>query len=50
MRSQCITMLQTFRRAHAALLKELDNPRTYSEFSDELFELNKQVITLSGML
>ena len=50
MRSQCVTMLQTFRRAHAALLKELDNPRTYSEFSEELYELNKQVIALSEML
>lgn len=49
MRSQCVTMLQTFRRAHAALLKELDNPRTYSEFSDELFELNRQVIALAEM-
>lgn len=50
MRSQCVTMLQTFRRAHAALLKELDNPRTYSEFSEELYELNKQVIALSEIL
>ena len=50
MSSQCVTMLQTFRRAHAALLKELDNPRTYSEFSEELYELNKQVIALSEML
>ena len=49
MRSQCVTMLQSFRRAHAALLKELDNPRTYSEFSDELFELNRQVIALAEM-
>lgn len=50
MRKQCISMLQSFRRAHAALLKELDNPRTYSEFSDELFELNRQVLALFEML
>lgn len=50
MRTKCITMLQAFRRAHAALLKELDNPRTYSEFSDEMYELNKQVVALSEML
>lgn len=49
MRSQCITMLQSFRRAHAALLKELDNPRTYSEFSDALLELNNQILSLSHM-
>lgn len=49
MRTKCITMLQAFRRAHAALLKELDNPRTYSEFSDEMYELNRQVLALSEM-
>ena len=42
-RRQCITRLQAFRRAHIALLKELDNPRTYAEFSDALFELNRQI-------
>ena len=42
--------LQSFRRAHAALLKELDNPRTYSELSDELFELNRQVQALSELV
>ena len=43
MRRQCITTLQSFNRAHHALLKEMDNRRTYSEFADELFELNRQV-------
>jgi hypothetical protein len=47
-RRQCITRLQAFRRAHAALLKELDNPRTYSEFSDALFELNRQICAIGG--
>lgn len=46
-RRQCITRLQAFRRAHAALLKELDNPRTYAEFSDALFELNRQINLLN---
>jgi hypothetical protein len=50
LRRQCITMLQSFNRSHHALVKEMDNPRTYSEFSDELYELNKQVIALSEML
>lgn len=50
MNKHCISMLQSFRRAHAALLKELDNPRTYSELSDELFELNRQVQALSMLL
>ena len=45
-RRQCITRLQAFRRAHAALLKELDNPRTYAEFSDALFELNRQLYAI----
>ena len=40
MRKKCVNMLQSFRRAHAALLREMDNPRNYSEFSDELFDLN----------
>ena len=49
MNKRCISMLQSFRRAHAALLKELDNPRTYSELSEELFELNRQVLALSEL-
>ena len=46
MRRQCITMLQSFNRAHHALLKEMDNRRTYTEFADELIELNRQVLAL----
>ena len=42
-RRQCITRLQAFRRAHAALLKELQGGRGYEEFSDALFELNRQI-------
>ena len=49
MNKRCISMLQSFRRAHAALLKELDNPRTYSELSEELLELNRQVLALSEL-
>ena len=45
-RRQCITMLQSFRRAHAALLKEMETHRTYAEFADALFELNKQLTSL----
>jgi hypothetical protein len=46
-RRQCITRLQAFRRAHAALLKELEGGhRTYSEFSDALFELNRQLYAI----
>ena len=47
MRRQCITMLQSFSRAHHALLKEMDNHRTYTEFADELFELNRQILALT---
>lgn len=50
MNKHCISMLQSFRRAHAALLKELDNPRTYSELSEELLELNRQVLALSELV
>lgn len=46
-RRLCITKLQAFRRAHAALLKELDNPKNYAEYSDALFELNRQIVALS---
>ena len=46
-RRQCITRLQAFRRAHAALLRELqDGHRTYDEFSDALFELNRQIVDI----
>ena len=47
MRRQCITTLQSFNRAHHALLKEMDNHRTYTEFADELFELNRQILALT---
>ena len=40
-------MLQSFSRAHTALLSEMDNRRTYTEFADELFELNRQVLALT---
>ena len=42
-RRSCITMLQSFRRAHAALLKEMDKGPTAQEFLDELYELNRQI-------
>ena len=50
LRRQCITMLQSFSRAHNALLKEMDNHRTYTEFADELFELNRQILALTALL
>ena len=50
MRRQCVTMLQAFGRAHNALRKEMYNRRTYSEFADELFELNRQVLALAELL
>ena len=50
MRRQCITTLQSFSRAHHALLKEMDNRRTYTEFADELFELNRQILALTALL
>jgi hypothetical protein len=50
MRRQCITMLQAFGRAHNALRREMYNRRTYSEFTDELFELNRQVLALAELL
>lgn len=45
-RRQCITRLQAFRRAHTALLKELQGGRSYEEFSDALFELNRQIVEI----
>jgi hypothetical protein len=50
LRRRCITMLQSFSRAHSALLKEMDNPATYTEFLDELYELNKQVVEIADLL
>ena len=50
MRRQCITTLQSFNRAHHALLKEMDNRRTYTEFADELYDLNRQVLALAELL
>ena len=47
-RRRCITMLQSFGRVHSALVKEMQNRRTYSEFMDELFELNRQITAYSS--
>ena len=47
-RRRCITMLQSFGRAHSALVKEMQTRRTYSEFMDELFELNRQITVYSS--
>ena len=47
-RRRCITMLQSFGRAHSALVKEMHTRRTYSEFMDELFELNRQITAYSS--
>ena len=49
LRRHCISMLQSFSRAHSALLKEMDNRRSYSEFTDELFELNRQISVIRKM-
>ncbi len=50
LRRNCITMLQSFARAHAALLKQMDNRATYSEYLDELLELNKQIVNIADLL
>ena len=47
---QCITLLQAFNRAHHALLNEMDKGWTYTEFADEFYELNRQVLALSELL
>ena len=50
LRRQCITTLQSFNRSHQALVKEMHNHRTYSEFSEELYDLNTQVQAISILL
>ena len=50
LRRQCITTLQSFNRSHQALVKEMHNHRTYSEFSEELYNLNTQVLAISSLL
>lgn len=50
LRRQCITTLQSFSRSHTALLKEMYNRRTYSELSEELYNLNMQVLAISNLL
>jgi len=50
MRRKCITMLQSFGRAHNALLKEMDGRNTYDEFADELYDLNIQILALSQLI
>ena len=50
LRRQCITMLQSFNRAHTALCNEMNNRRTYSEYAEELYNLNTQVLAISNLL
>ena len=49
LRLRCITMLQSFSRAHTALVKEMNNRRTYSEFTEELYDLSMQVLAISNL-
>lgn len=50
LRRQCITTLQSFNRSHNALVKEMSNHRTYSEFSEELYALSTQVLAITEIL
>ena len=50
LRLRCITMLQSFSRAHTALCNEMNNRRTYSEYAEELYNLNTQVLAISNLL
>lgn len=50
LRRQCITILQSFSRSHQALVKEMNNPRTNREFTEELYNLNTQILAISNLL
>lgn len=43
LRRRCISMLQSFSRAHSALLKEMDTSPTFTEFTNELYQLNREM-------
>lgn len=43
LRRRCISMLQSFSRAHSALLKEMDTSPTFTEFTNELYQLNQEM-------
>lgn len=43
LRRRCISMLQSFGRAHSALLKEMDTSPTFTEFTNELYQLNREM-------
>lgn len=47
LRKKNISMLQSLKKAHAALVREMDKPRTYSEYSSDLIELNGQIHDLA---
>lgn len=43
LRRRCISMLQSFSRTHSALLKEMDTSPTFTEFTQELYNLNQEM-------
>lgn len=43
LRKKSISMLQSLKKAHANLIKDLEKGRTYSEYSDDFFELSEQI-------
>lgn len=43
LRRRCISMLQSFSRAHSALLKEMDTSPSFTEFTNELYQLNQEM-------
>ena len=49
-RSRCVTALQSLKRAHAKLVKELDKRKKTDYLFDELLELNTLALSLQTMI
>lgn len=50
LRKKDISMLQSLKRSHSSLVKEMKEPSSYSEFSEDLFELSEQIHDLLNIL
>jgi len=49
LKKNSISWLQSFAKAHHALLDEMDKIATYQELSDALFELSEQTLAITGL-
>ena len=50
LQSKCATALTSLKKAHHQLLIEMEKPRSYEEYSSEIFELSDQALAVKQLI